>query len=283
MSAAKRFKRDVPVQISEETLVEVNKFKKSLNEFDENLVKLEYSFNRPKDYIFDECAEFRRLIQLETEETIGDIKMKNNLDIDTDESELSPGLIFLINGLNKQSDSMIAEVDKYEKEALVLFETKETDKKHLKKDINKSKTTSKYFVSHWKTCLTEMDFEENKMRDAVRKLNEYQIKLNETVRKVNLFIFSNNLLQLKPYSVKQEFHLSSKIFFDQTRHFVKSQVFDFQSIIKLSKLEHPERENQMNFLGKLDDDTCLIEFNSILHFKLNLFCIYYKLCSLILK
>jgi hypothetical protein len=39
----------------------------------------------------------------------------------------------------------------------------------------------------------------------------------------------------------------------------------------------------MNFLGKLDDDTCLIEFNSILHFKLNLFCIYHKLCSLILK
>ena len=43
MSAAKRFKRDVPAQKSEQILVEANYFKNSLNKFDDILEKLEFS------------------------------------------------------------------------------------------------------------------------------------------------------------------------------------------------------------------------------------------------
>ena len=139
MSDAKRFKREVSAQKSEQILIEVNKFKNELNEFDEIYEKLELGYNRPKEYIYEECANLRRRIQLDTEETIADIKMKNNLDFKSDESELNASLLLIVNGLNKQNDSMIAAVDKYEKEVLVLFDyKKEQNKIHLAKEIKKS-------------------------------------------------------------------------------------------------------------------------------------------------
>ena len=59
MSAAKRFKRDVTAQRSEETLIQIEQFRKELNEYDECLAQIVNGLNNPKEYIFDVCDDLR--------------------------------------------------------------------------------------------------------------------------------------------------------------------------------------------------------------------------------
>ena len=264
MSATKRFKREDSELKSEKTLTEMSVFKAKLNEYDEMLAKLEFSFNNPKDYIYDECGDLRRLIQLDTEETIAKIKTKHNFHIDTDESKLNDDLRSLIDKVKEQSDLMIASVDKYENETYILFDKNESNRKNLANELKKPRTISKHFVSHWKTCLARSDFEDNKMRDAARKLNEYKLRMNEMLKKFRLIVFSENILEVKEYEPKRMFHLSSHIFFDQKCHWVKSKEFNFESVLKLSTLNvfcSDSRKKQFLFV-KLVDGSFLILYES---------------------
>lgn len=59
--------------MSEETLNEIEQFKKELNEYDDFLTRIENGCINLKDYNYDECNELRRRIQLDTEETIAGV------------------------------------------------------------------------------------------------------------------------------------------------------------------------------------------------------------------
>ena len=101
---------------SDEILQIVRKFQEDISGYNkklENLNKLEKYLDNPDEYIYDECNELRRLIQLETEEVIADIKRSNNIEIDQD--ILEPNLIILIENVNKQSELLINQVDIHEK------------------------------------------------------------------------------------------------------------------------------------------------------------------------
>lgn len=152
MSVAKRFKRETIVEESRETLIEIEQFKRELNEYDEFLAQIEKGYKYPKEFIYDECNELRRRMQLDIEETITLVK---------DESELDADLIDLIESIKNQSSCMIDKVDKHEKEASLFFENNKPNKKKQTRELAKSKNVSKLFISKWKTYLADNDFDEN--------------------------------------------------------------------------------------------------------------------------
>ena len=259
MSATKIFKKDSTSNKSEETLIKMNKFKSKLNEYQKILVKKEFDFNNPKEYIYDECADLRRRIQLYTEETIAEIKTKHNFHIDTDESDLNNDLRSLVDGVKEQSDSMIATVDKYEKETNDLFVNNELKIEKWTKEFRKSKklAISKNFVSHWKVCLDEFAFDDQKMNYAALNLDKYLYELNQATRQYDLRIFDYNILKLKMFEPKKEFHLNFSIFIEQKCHWIESKKFKFNLIRKISQLDFSSGFCVQKF-AKLSDGNYLI-------------------------
>ena len=105
----------------------------------------------------------------------------------------------------------------------------------LPKELEKPKNVSKYFILYqWKTYLAKLDFEDNKMRDAALKLNEFLNKFNELAKQFNLnfikMFFSNYILELKPHETKEEFHLSLYRSFDHNCFVIqKNFIFNYFS------------------------------------------------------
>ena len=57
--------------------------------------------------MYEKYIEMKRLIQLDTEETIAFIKQSNDIDINTDESQLEPKLFNQVNNIIEQSQKKI--------------------------------------------------------------------------------------------------------------------------------------------------------------------------------
>ena len=66
-------------------MYKMNKIKKDL---ENKLTKLEFDFNNRNNFIYEECNELKRLVQLNGEEIIADLKIANNFNIDSDLNEL---------------------------------------------------------------------------------------------------------------------------------------------------------------------------------------------------
>ena len=238
----------------------IDQLKYKLNKYNEILSNLEKS--TIECGIYDDCAELRRRIQLDTEKKIAEIKTKHNFDINTDESYLNSHLRSLIDSVNNQSDSMIAIVDKYEKDTCSLFKKNENK---LPRVLREAKATSEHFVAHWQKCLADGEFEDNRMRVAVLKLNRYLRKLEEKVKKFN----NNAILNLKQNETKN-LSLSLYISFDHN-YFVKSKEFNFQLVLRMLKLNYflntesnPlfDRKKRCTLI-KLADGNYLIQFDDI--------------------
>ena len=214
MSAAKRIKKSISTAQLEQIITEseLNEFKKDLNDFKTKFEKLEFDLkDNCTDFINDECSELRRLIQLNKEEVIVSFKQANDIDINTD--DLEPEFQIKINEIDNQCETMLSQVDSYEKETIDYFLTNKPSKKTLKKDFNKLKTIANFFVIHWIECLQETDLNFNKLTEAVTKLKDYQSRLKEMIDKAKSFFFNNNSLILKPFDEPKQYEMSFYIYF----------------------------------------------------------------------
>ena len=277
MSAAKRFRADATAQRSENTLLEVNEFKKKLNDYKQILTELEHFYANAKDAIYDEFNDMRRRIQLDAEVTITEIKQNNNMDINTDEMQLTVELTNAIGKIKDQSSSMIDAIDVYEKETSAAYEKNELKMKQFARDFKTPRTISSSFVCLWQTRLVEMDFDDQKMSEAAEKLKAYQLKLNNIARNLSLFVFNNTLLELKPFEPKQELHLSSYIYIHEFLHFKKDETFNIDDVIRLSNRKTTDEYETIfkkltngNYLillkssSKRSNETHLVVFNPTL-------------------
>lgn len=151
---------------------------------------------------------------------------------------------------------MIDTVVAYEKETSASIEN---SKKQSAKGFGRHKMVSSCFVSHWKTCLAEMDFDDRKMNEASKKLDNYKIKLNEFTITAKIAIYNNKLIELKRYESKKDLELSYFILFDQ--FCTRKKVANFAAVWKLSKLNLKASDLKYHTLKKLDDAYLIVTRN----------------------
>lgn len=197
-------------------------FKADLNNFAEKLNKLNFNLNYIDEYIFDECSELRRIIQLDTEETIASIKQSNNLDInieDDDDCVLDKSSLLKINNIKLKSLSMINRINKYEKETLCSTSNKEP----LIKEFKRLKLLSKHFVKHWFEQTNETLISSN----TIQRLNDYQQSLNKLFKETKKLIFNNNIMVLSKQNQQENDHqMNYSLCFKQEFQFSKSNSYE---------------------------------------------------------
>ena len=146
-----------------------NHSKKSKSSSKQRLAKLQANLTNIVDFIYDECSELRRLVQLHTEQAIMYLKQLNELDANLEETELNAQLAAIVQDIHNKSDSMLNKIDIYEAESKQNA-PKEEPNKELCKLISKFK--------------------------SVRNLNESQ--LAGIVSDVKQHIFNRNVMVFKP-------------------------------------------------------------------------------------
>jgi len=153
--------------------------------------------DNPEEFIYDQCSELKRNIQLETEEIIANVKQSNKIDLNLDETKLEPELLNLIQNVIEQSQKIITEIDDHEKAIKSYWIDKEINKKLFIKDYNKLKQFSDLFIQTWTRRLDDLNFDDLTMNEAVIKLNEYQSKLNIFVNSIKMYFFNDNCIELR--------------------------------------------------------------------------------------
>lgn len=217
-------------------------FFKKLNEFDEKLNKLEFNLNNSDDHIKEECLELRRLIQLNKEETIAQIKESNGIDVNAE--SLHPDLLVSIDKATHSNEKMLDQIDNYESKILLMSQNYDlASKQKLIKDIRKLKQISKYFIKYWKTSLAESnETDAAKLKNAFNKLNDYHGRLVDLIKEADYFIFCNLLIKLKQASELDE---------SLSLYFVQDFKFDCMNQRNLKHLEKKAFEkNKTNFLNE---------------------------------
>lgn len=178
----KRFKRAHDESNSE--------FQIDLENFKKKLLKLEFYLNNPLDFIYEECNELKRKVQLNTEESIASIKETNDLDSNTDESELESELRIMVEEILDQNDLMIARIEIYQQESIKVAETTTESKEEL---LNRIKEIHQSL----------MDLNASSIINKQTKLDELNIDIKN-------FIFNNNILEFKVHDETKNGYLYLK-------------------------------------------------------------------------
>ena len=176
------------------------------------LRKLECTLSDPKMFIYDECFELRRVIQLDKELTIERIQKSSQISIES-QSEL-------INEISMESDSMIEQVIQYEKEANSRMSFLES-KKFIQTNITPFKNTLSQ--KYWMTS-SELNNDSSIYR--------HQKNLNDLTIRSKIFIFGNNMIELKEKETKNELKLKYYIYFKQSFALFRQTGFNLFSLNK---------------------------------------------------
>ena len=225
---------------SDEILLIVKTFKQGIDNYNKSIDKIKNSLDNPEEYIYDECSELRRNIQLETEEIIADIKQSNQIDLNLDdETKLEPELFDLIQNVMEQSQTLITTIDDHEKVIKSHWIDKEINKKLFLKDYNKLKQFSDLFIQTWSKRLDDLNFDDKTMEEALVKLSEYKFKSNILVDKIKMYLFNNNCFELRRIDDDQEIQnrLNYFIYYKQQLIFNKSNVFYLHKILDGSAIQ----------------------------------------------
>jgi len=124
------------------------KFNENLTEFERVLNNLLNRFENPEEYIYDECLELKRIIQLESEETIANIKALNGIDINMEDHLLVTSVFDLVECIKQQSQVAITKIEEYEKEATLYWNNNEKFTCDIKNTLKQFKQSSHMFVQN---------------------------------------------------------------------------------------------------------------------------------------
>ena len=104
------------------------RFLENLSDFSDKLNKHRKNLEGPEEYIYDECRELERIVQLETELIISNIKRINNIDVNIEENLLNAKLLSLIDNVQEECKEIIANITIFEKEAKSYWNDKQINK-----------------------------------------------------------------------------------------------------------------------------------------------------------
>ncbi len=225
---------------SDEILIIVKTFKQNIDNYNKSIDKIKNILDNPEEYIYDECSELKRNIQLETEEIIANIKQSNQIDLNLDdETKLEPELFNLIQNLIEQSQTLITTIDDHEKAVKSHWIDKQINKKLFVKDYNKLKQFSDLFIQAWTKRLDDFNFDDQTMKEALVKLSEYQSKLNILISKIKMYLFNNNCFELRRIDDQEiQNRLNYFIYYKQQLIFNESNAFYLHKILDESAIQN---------------------------------------------
>jgi hypothetical protein len=211
-----------PEEIFRSKLVE--EFNSPLKSIKNNIDTLESNLDNGIEKIRDRCTLLRNQIQLKAES--------------------------LIDQINKLSDQMQQEIDKYEKECLESFEKSTETKKILKSKINEAKSFYETSVKY----LSQFKIDEDEVKQLIERAKQTQNQFNLLESYLSDVMFTNefnefeqNENQLDQSAIgwirKKKFEYNSEIVSDdQKREVLK--LCDFDSSLKWSLIYRASRDGR---------------------------------------
>ena len=166
-------------ELNKDHLNEINQLETELNEIKSDL-------KDPSNFVYEECSELKRNIQLYTEETIAKIKEENNLDINIEENKLRKSVKCEINAIQTKSELIIQEVEKRQAETISSYNVNEA-KKFIQNEIEPLRERIKELKN---SSILESG-------SIYSYINDIQAELVSLRNKSKYFIFENNLMELK--------------------------------------------------------------------------------------
>jgi len=196
------------VEIKQRSVLEnLDYFKGDTLIFNKKLINYKKILDSPEEYIYNECEELKREVQLETEKSIAKIKKSNSIDINTEDDLLDPNLFALVDEIKQYSLTLITEIETNEKKA----KSHCFDKKFNYEEYNKLKKFSDAFNKIWNDCLNELNFDYNERM----KLVKHEDLLDDLVKEKKNFIFNNNRMKSQGFNVSERNIFNCYIYYDQ--------------------------------------------------------------------
>lgn len=168
--------------------------KSNLQHFENKLIELKHNFLNNHDLVYEECTELKRIVQLNSEETIANIKLLNNIGIDDEESLLDNKTRKKIDNINQLNMVMIERINQFE-DSSKKTEIKISTKKKINQEIKRLKLISKFFINYWLLNETNLNF--SNISKILLKLESYQLRLDNINVQLKHLVFNNNILDFK--------------------------------------------------------------------------------------
>lgn len=182
-----------------------NKLNLDLKDFEHKLNQLKFNLNNATDYINEECRELRRLVQLNAEEAIAEVKQLNGFDINSEITDLNAETQAIIENLNRASDLSFNKIDQYELETTESFkEINQSNKIH--RDIEQLKNS----IADLDKQTLATNLNSKKLRNLNRKLVQLDSRLFIVTLKSKALIFNNNLMEFKQIEQNQLGYINLK-------------------------------------------------------------------------
>jgi len=267
-------------QISNELREEIIKFTKNINQ-------LKTKLDQPGEYIYEECLELKRLVQLEIEELILNIKISNNIDINVDDHLIEHLDVYSssIKKIKQKHELLITRIEAYEKEVreqlnnceydrddrlnyvydecrelerIVQLETEQKLQNHLFNQVNQDiMEESIYIISKINQYENE---EKSYWNTKEANLIEYNILKKQTdfhIQNWSKSLGELNDNQIKQASIKmKEYSKRLDIINDE----IKINLFNTNHSIQLKHLHDQNKKNHLNIDFKIKKILNLNEF-----------------------
>ena len=89
----------------------ITEFNSIILEYNEKCNEIEKNLKNTEEYIYDQYNNLKRLVQLESEIKIENIKQSNEINLDIEDDDLEPFISSLVQSIKNQMELLIIEIE----------------------------------------------------------------------------------------------------------------------------------------------------------------------------
>ena len=173
----------------------IKEFISNILGYNEKCNEIEKNLKNTEEYIYDEYNNLKRLVQLESEQMIENIKQSNEINIDTEDDDLEPYIFSLVQNIKNQMELLIIEIEVNEKECNSDWINKQSNLE----EYNHLNKLSNLFIKEWNDRMNTFNFNDYQINEAFEILKIFINKIENLDNQVKNYIFNNKYLELKRF------------------------------------------------------------------------------------
>ncbi len=173
----------------------ITEFNSIILEYNEKCNEIEKNLKNTEEYIYDEYNNLKRLVQLESEIKIENIKQSNEINLDIEDDDLEPFISSLVQSIKNQMELLIIEIEVNEKECNPDW----TNKQSNLEEYNHLNKLSNLFIREWNGRMNTFNFNDYQINQAFETLKIFKNKIENLDNQVKNFIFNDKYLELKRF------------------------------------------------------------------------------------
>ncbi len=180
---------------NQESKLIITEFNSIILEYNEKCNEIEKNLKNTEEYIYDEYNNLKRLVQLESEIKIENIKQSNEINLDIEDDDLEPFISSLVQSIKNQMELLIIEIEVNEKECNPDW----TNKQSNLEEYNHLNKLSNLFIREWNGRMNTFNFNDYQINQAFETLKIFKNKIENLDNQVKNFIFNDKYLELKRF------------------------------------------------------------------------------------